>query len=127
MIRRPPRSTRTDTLLPDTTLFRSRGLRGLVALGSSKHCLPGLLSVEADSASTSPADCGLVVRVGVDQRGDEIGVAAGKLGGGALLVDGCRRIDGGCGVDAEIGRASCREIWCQYIELSGGASSRKKK
>src|SRR3546814_14020427 len=92
MIRRPPRSTRTDTLLPDTTLFRSRGLRGLVALGSSKHCLPGLLSVEADSASTSPADCGLVVRVGVDQRGDEIGVAAGKLGGGARLVDGCRRI-----------------------------------
>src|SRR3546814_6503104 len=25
MIRRPPRSTLTDTLLPDTTLFRSRG------------------------------------------------------------------------------------------------------
>src|SRR3546814_13553736 len=24
MIRRPPRSTRTDTLVPDTTLFRSR-------------------------------------------------------------------------------------------------------
>src|SRR3546814_5521622 len=26
MIRRPPRSTRTDTLFPCTTLFRSRGL-----------------------------------------------------------------------------------------------------
>src|SRR3546814_1266896 len=26
MIRRPPRSTRTDTLLPDTTLFRSHRL-----------------------------------------------------------------------------------------------------
>src|SRR3546814_1877830 len=25
MIRRPPRSTRTDTLFPDTTLFRSHG------------------------------------------------------------------------------------------------------
>src|SRR3546814_2401434 len=25
MIRRPPRSTRTNTLFPDTTLFRSRG------------------------------------------------------------------------------------------------------
>src|SRR3546814_20223653 len=25
MIRRPPRSTRTDTLFPDTTLFRSEG------------------------------------------------------------------------------------------------------
>src|SRR3546814_20425039 len=28
MIRRPPRSTRTDTLFPYTTLFRSRGHRG---------------------------------------------------------------------------------------------------
>src|SRR3546814_3339575 len=28
MIRRPPRSTRTDTLFPYTTLFRSRGPRG---------------------------------------------------------------------------------------------------
>src|SRR3546814_13414891 len=27
MIRRPPRSTRTDTLFPYTTLFRSEGLR----------------------------------------------------------------------------------------------------
>src|SRR3546814_19094623 len=27
MIRRPPRSTRTDILFPYTTLFRSRGLR----------------------------------------------------------------------------------------------------
>src|SRR3546814_7567377 len=27
MIRRPPRSTRTDTLFPYTTLFRSAGLR----------------------------------------------------------------------------------------------------
>src|SRR3546814_14405145 len=27
MIRRPPRSTRTDTLFPYTTLFRSRGKR----------------------------------------------------------------------------------------------------
>src|SRR3546814_5152054 len=28
MIRRPPRSTRTDTLFPYTTLFRSAGPRG---------------------------------------------------------------------------------------------------
>src|SRR3546814_15126706 len=28
MIRRPPRSTRTDTLFPSTTLFRSRGPQG---------------------------------------------------------------------------------------------------
>src|SRR3546814_6771281 len=30
MIRRPPRSTRTDTLFPYTTLFRSRGRRELL-------------------------------------------------------------------------------------------------
>src|SRR3546814_6821216 len=30
MIRRPPRSTRTDTLFPYTTLFRSHGTSGLL-------------------------------------------------------------------------------------------------
>src|SRR3546814_19146388 len=35
MIRRPPRSTRTDTLFPYTTLFRSRGfLKNPVMVGS---------------------------------------------------------------------------------------------
>src|SRR3546814_8163438 len=33
MIRRPPRSTRTDTLFPYTTLFRSAGTAGNRALG----------------------------------------------------------------------------------------------
>src|SRR3546814_5668185 len=32
MIRRPPRSTRTDTLFPYTTLFRSRSARGRLHL-----------------------------------------------------------------------------------------------
>src|SRR3546814_5518764 len=34
MIRRPPRSTRTDTLFPYTTLFRSGGA---AAVGPAKH------------------------------------------------------------------------------------------
>src|SRR3546814_4437265 len=38
MIRRPPRSTRTDTLFPYTTLFRS------LALSSTAQILPGLKS-----------------------------------------------------------------------------------
>src|SRR3546814_20135042 len=33
MIRRPPRSTRTDTLLPDTTLFRAPEVGDLVSVG----------------------------------------------------------------------------------------------
>src|SRR3546814_15667530 len=35
MIRRPPRSTRTDTLLPYTTRFRSPGQQNLPALSES--------------------------------------------------------------------------------------------
>src|SRR3546814_9177520 len=33
MIRRPPRSTRTDTLFPYTTLFRSQGKQAIQAAG----------------------------------------------------------------------------------------------
>src|SRR3546814_3214251 len=45
MIRRPPRSTRTDTLFPYTTLFRSRAAR--ICVGSTpsprgSRCLAGL-------------------------------------------------------------------------------------
>src|SRR3546814_3679737 len=36
MIRRPPRSTRTDTLFPYTTLFRSSLMAGLGQLGPDK-------------------------------------------------------------------------------------------
>src|SRR3546814_3815583 len=40
MIRRPPRSTRTDTLFPYTTLFRSLGLRGRL-LRKLRVCVDG--------------------------------------------------------------------------------------
>src|SRR3546814_13112680 len=36
MRRRPPRSTRTDTLFPYTTLFRSRGAGGAIARGAGR-------------------------------------------------------------------------------------------
>src|SRR3546814_1007935 len=45
MIRRPPRSTRTDTLFPYTTLFRSRRAR-----------LPGLFCAPALPADLACAD-----------------------------------------------------------------------
>src|SRR3546814_1120388 len=40
MIRRPPRSTRTDTLFPYTTLFRSMGTPNMI--GQLGHNIPGL-------------------------------------------------------------------------------------
>src|SRR3546814_12860335 len=46
MIRRPPRSTRTDTLFPYTTLFRS----GEIALGAAEHMLVAIDAVVAGIA-----------------------------------------------------------------------------
>src|SRR3546814_7407410 len=63
MIRRPPRSTRTDTLFPYTTLFRSRGLIKLVAEAESGKLLGAhILAPEgADSiqAAALAIKCGL--------------------------------------------------------------------
>src|SRR3546814_2342714 len=55
MIRRPPRSTRTDTLFPYTTLFRSRSRRRRApVLGSG----PPPRRVPSASGSASPTPCG---------------------------------------------------------------------
>src|SRR3546814_1595969 len=53
MIRRPPRSTRTDTLFPYTTLFRSRGLRGSAARGGRDR--PGRRGERRAAARTRAA------------------------------------------------------------------------
>src|SRR3546814_15061910 len=53
MIRRPPRSTRTDTLFPYTTLFRSDGrivsVERNASPGDARHAigLPGLCNVHS--------------------------------------------------------------------------------
>src|SRR3546814_11961123 len=68
MIRRPPRSTRTDTLFPYTTLFRSRGARHHVerGLGHVGVRVPGGLEV--------------AVELAFDRRHvDDVPVARGRL------------------------------------------------
>src|SRR3546814_7493958 len=53
MIRRPPRSTRTDTLFPYTTLFRSRGGRARSASVSDRPRSSGRpFGANADMAQT---------------------------------------------------------------------------
>src|SRR3546814_1889399 len=54
MIRRPPRSTRTDTLFPYTTLFRNieaLGVRGFVV----RHCADGAVAELAAAAGQDTA------------------------------------------------------------------------
>src|SRR3546814_10246889 len=53
MRRRPPRSTRTDTLFPYTTLFRSAGLP---AAPSTPVVAPGSVVVDAQADHRSPTD-----------------------------------------------------------------------
>src|SRR3546814_1232620 len=56
MIRRPPRSTRTDTLFPYTTLFRSRLISGwcaAVRLVLPIHSFSGLFGLHGDARVAS--------------------------------------------------------------------------
>src|SRR3546814_7098407 len=58
MILRPPRSTRTDTLFPYTTLFRSRVLKRWLSLGASALLIlnaAALLWFTSDAGSAGAA------------------------------------------------------------------------
>src|SRR3546814_2192742 len=55
MIRRPPRSTRTDTLFPYTTLFRSRAAEA--ATGTANAMISNELEVEPWKTQLSQRGC----------------------------------------------------------------------
>src|SRR3546814_20299801 len=102
MIRRPPRSTRTDTLFPYTTLFRSRGI--------AAPRRPGALCGEA--RRPEPAAHG-----GLRGRIWEYPLWGGELPFLPHPGEGDHAKHGGGAreVFPELGRASCRERVCQYV------------
>src|SRR3546814_11671391 len=118
MIRLPPRSTRTDTLFPYTTRFRSaQPLVGVVELGQGVVAHPGGI------AAVRIEEVPVPVRVlGVGGRSLEplVGVA-GVVGGQvaedvpAAFVDRVRESRVGLVAAQQIGRASCRARVCQYV------------
>src|SRR3546814_3354378 len=65
MIRRPPRSTRTDTLFPYTTLFRSQYI-----CGDDVYCINGDCEPIVREASTEFKDA-LVALHSIDQARSE--------------------------------------------------------
>src|SRR3546814_16156074 len=113
MIRRPPRSTRTDTLFPYTTLFRSTRARpSRVAQGW--RLAQGLSRMASDHERPAKFSPGWQPT--------------------ALRLTNSRSSSCALGVDPiavrhmpDIGRASCRERVCQYVEISLVAVAVKKK
>src|SRR3546814_19017382 len=108
MIRRPPRSTRTDTLFPYTTLFRSpRASSQLRAcLIVSQFLIPYMVIVIRPSSHMPPCRWkGARIQHSAPQAVKEperLGFAW-AVGSPATLAA------------LEIGRASCRERVCQYV------------
>src|SRR3546814_14462877 len=108
MIRRPPRSTRTDTLFPYTTLFRSQ--ERTAAIADIAHRRIKRVGAKLPTDRTSPGRTRLrgppprSVRRAQDHRRAQKG---NERDARSLL-----RSTGG---DGEIGRASCRERVCQYV------------
>src|SRR3546814_6874957 len=68
MIRRPPRSTRTDTLFPYTTLFRSKGDKAQSKLQHARNFsffgAPAVIyiSIDADMGQGSWLDAGMFIQ-----------------------------------------------------------------
>src|SRR3546814_20485414 len=100
MIRRPPRSTRTDTLFPDTTLFRSRGTGNLPSRGKVKEVREMKIGE-------------LAARTGVTTKTIRFWESTGPLADPTRTPSGYRDYDPES-VD-RLGRASCRERVCQYV------------
>src|SRR3546814_15143053 len=101
MIRRPPRSTRTDTLFPYTTLFRSPwNGAGASAFAPSAY---GLFRRNAKLADAfwSPT-MKMLIAIIKPFKLDAVREALADIGVQGMTV-------------TEIGRASCRERVCQYV------------
>src|SRR3546814_20626099 len=99
MMRRSPRSTRTDTLFPYTTLFRSRvgAVFEIVGVGQGGARQLALLAHHGEAAAQA------------------IGERGGDQETTRLDADQHVRTMRADQVAQQIGRASCRERVCQYV------------
>src|SRR3546814_20519720 len=116
MTRRSPRSTRTDTLFPHTTLFRSRQVgdqrrRGVVGELAERCRAAGAALVEDDDAIMARVEEAAVVGAGPGTR-----AAVQEHDRAPFRIAGNFPVHGVAAVQVEqIGRASWRERVCQYV------------
>src|SRR3546814_19035545 len=121
MLRQPPKSTRTDTLFPYTTLFRSRimaiedferfDLSGFVMKDCTSSPFPAAL--KADVLARWPG--GLVEIYGMTEGGATFLLEAHKYPHKLHTVGQPAPGHIAKVIGEEIGRASCRERVCQYV------------
>src|SRR3546814_12055566 len=116
MIRRPPRSTRTDTLFPYTTLFRSEVL--LIAGPVPLPTPPGVIRVDVETAvemaaeveAGLPVDAAIMVAAVADWR-------AADTAPQKIKKDGSGQVPPLALADNQIGRAPCRARMRQGVEI----------
>src|SRR3546814_10497354 len=107
MIRRPPRSTRTDTLFPYTTLFRSESQPADPLEPAVEEEAGGDGGYDGDGVAVAPAVLGHVVEVhAVDRADDRRDAADGEPCGDrshvVVLADGDLREVGVEGVGQQV-------------------------
>src|SRR3546814_15354374 len=102
MIRPPPRSTRTDTLFPYTTLFAA-------ALSFYRSRLPSKMTINMATGyyTFAPAD------FSVNPAGAKTDLTIKHTDGGLSQVD--VDLQSGGSITQQIGSASCRESVWQYV------------
>src|SRR3546814_15624387 len=128
MIRRPPRSTRTDTLFPYTTLFRSNPDVAFVAVGTDVE--DGVVAVDMeDIAALGVAhDDVALVAVGADIERRITGIQVKRVAALAVANDDVALVAVGADIERRVapvevddvapcqnGSGSCRERVCQVV------------
>src|SRR3546814_4825347 len=95
MIRRPPRSTRTDTLFPYTTLFRSAnaasfatGLNSIITGGDINITSPGAVDLGNSSAGGFVQVSGQSIAFNNIDAGLSVGLFADGIDGGSIAAGG---------------------------------------
>src|SRR3546814_15019425 len=109
MIRRPPRSTRTDTLFPYTTLFRSLATMPMDCVGMMQGDDEKSLPCQQMTVACL-AGMGCLPLFALDSRSSSV---AEMVSTDLLLI--LPSYPALYGRSAQIGRASCRERVCQYV------------
>src|SRR3546814_20056727 len=110
MIRRPPRSTRTDTLFPYTTLFRSASGQRRFWKGQDHEYRSSIMKQETD------AECPALLPGNWRDSPYQLGrYTCPGLCPALVRASACHQKKYNCCNQQQIGRASCRERECQYV------------